>query len=257
MLNHTEDLLQDLLHVGLVNIVDFAIGHTSNAVMDILENSGHVDTTSGKVLLDSLVLNGTMNSMLNKLVEIGLAMASLEHVGNVGVKVVGLDLLTTKRVTLANVSGNGDEGLSSIAHAGPLLTRSVTTNLAEMKEASVVVKSSLDDVARSGGSRELAVGAGLGKLAGHGSDLSSVDRIAVDDNRDRELGSAVTNALGLGGDARGLRDGHGATGVSRGGDANAGVDRAGGRGLGRLLVLAKGRVDGEVGLLLHGRHCCD
>lgn len=246
MLDDTEDVLQDALHVGLSDAMSSSVSQLAKTLMKTLKNGRHVDTTSGEVLLNGLVLNGVVDSMLDKAVKVGLAMKTLDHVLNAGADVGSLGALTTETITLSDGAGELDKENSGLAHAVPLRAGGITTSLAETDETSMVIKGSLDVVVRSGGGGELSVSAGLGKLTSHTLDHRGVDGMTVDDDSDGGLGRGhVTSTVTLG-EGSGRTVNHGAI-SDRGLDVNARVNREG-RGLGRLVLGGGLGVDRKLGL---------
>lgn len=246
MLNHTEDLLQDSFSVELSDTMAAIVSVALDGVANLSENSRHLDTTSVEVLLNSAVLNGMVDSMLDKAVEVGLAMKILDHVLNAGADVASLGILTTETITLSDRAGELNKKLSGLAHAVPLRAGGITTSLAETKEASVVIEQGLHVVVGSSGTRELSVGTGLDKLATHGLNHDGAVGTTIDDNSDGGLGRGhVTSTVTLGGGS-GRAVSHGAIG-DRGLDVNARVNREG-RGLGRLLLGGGLGVDRKLGL---------
>lgn len=246
MLDHAKDLFQDSLGVKLGDTMSTSGSLLLDSVADLSENGRHLDTTSVEVLLDSAVLNGMVNSMLDKAVKVGLAMKTVDHVLNAGADVASLSALTTETITLSDLAGELNKELSGRAHAVPLRAGGITTSLAETKEASVVIEGDLDIITRSVGLGELSVGTGLGKLTSHTLNDSGVVGTAVDNDRDGGLGRGhVTSTVTLGGGS-GRAVSHGAI-SDRGLDVNARVNREG-RGLGRLLLGGGLGVDRKLGL---------
>lgn len=246
MLNHTKDFLQDSLRVGLSNTMSTLGSQVANAVSNLRENGRHVDTTGVEVLLNSAVLNGVVNSMLDETVQVGLAMKTLNHVRNAGLNVVRLGVLSTETITLSNGAGELDKEDSGLAHAVPLRAGGITTSLAKTKEASVVIEHGLHVIVGSSGARELSVGAGLGKVTTHGLNHDGAVGTTIDDNSDGGLGRGhVTSTVTLDG-GNGRTVSHGAI-SDRGLDVNARVNREG-RGLGRLVLGGGLGVDRKLGL---------
>lgn len=246
MLNHTKDFLQDSLRVELGDTMGTLASQLGKTIMDTLKNSRHVDTTSIEVLLDSAVLNGMVDSMLDKAVKVGLAMKTLDHVLNASADVASLGILTTETITLSDCAGELDKEFSGLAHAVPLRAGGITTSLAETKEASVVIEQGLHVVVGSSGTRELSVGTGLDKVTTHGLNHDGAVGTTIDDNSDGGLGRGhVTSTVTLGGGSDRAVS-HGAI-SDRGLDVNARVNREG-RGLGRLVLGGGLGVDRKLGL---------
>lgn len=246
MLDHAKDFLQDTLHVVLGDAIGAIGSHVGKAITDLSEDVGHTGTTRGKVLLNSLVLNGVMDSMLDKAVKVGLSMKTLDHVLNTGADVASLSALTMKTITLSNGAGELDKEDSGLTHAVPLRAGGITTSLAKTNEASVVIEHGLHVIVRSSGARELSVGASLGKVTTHGLNHDGAVGTTIDDNSDGGLGRGhVTSTVTLGGGS-GRAVSHGAI-SDRGLDVNARVNREG-RGLGRLVLGGGLGVDRKLGL---------
>lgn len=246
MLDDAKDLLQDTLHVRLGDAMSSLSSQLGKTAMNTLKDGRHVGTTLIEVLLNSLVLNGMVDSMLDKAVEVGLSMKTLDHVLNAGADVSSLGALTTETITLSDGAGELDKENSGLAHAVPLRAGGITTSLAKTKEASVVIKGGLHVVVRSGGGGELSVGAGLSKLASHGLNHRGVDGTTTDDDSDGGLGRGhVTSTVTLGGGSDRTVN-HG-TISDRGLHVNARVNREG-RGLGRLVLGGGLGVDRKLGL---------
>lgn len=246
MLNHTEDLLQDSLSVELSDTMATIVSVVLDGGANLSENSRHVDTTSVEVLLNSAVLNGMVNSMLDKAVKVGLSMETLNHVLNAGADVASLGVLTTETITLSDGAGELDKEDSGLAHAVPLGAGGIATSLAKTKEASVVVKDGLNVIGGSGGARELSVVAGLGKVTTHGLNHDGAVGTTIDDNSDGGLGRGhVTSTVTLGGGS-GRAVSHGAI-SDRGLDVNTRVNGEC-RGLGRLVLGGGLGVDRKLGL---------
>lgn len=246
MLNHAKDFLQDGLCVELGDTMGTLVSQLGKTIMDTLKNGRHVDTTSSEVLLNSAVLNGMVDSMLDKAVEVGLSMKTLDHVLDAGLNIASLGALTAETITVSDGAGELDKELSGRAHAVPLRARGITTSLAETKEASVIIEGDLDIITRSVGLGELSVGTGLGKLTSHTLNDSGVVGTAVDNDRDGGLGRGhVTSTITLGGGS-GRAVSHGAI-SDRGLDINARVNREC-RGLGRLVLGGGLGVDRKLGL---------
>lgn len=246
MLNHAEDLLQDCLRVELSDAMGTMGSQVANAVSNLRENGRHVDTTSVEVLLNSAVLNGVVDSMLDKAVEVGLAMETLNHVLNASTNVASLGVLATETIALSDGTGELDKEYSGLAHAVPLRAGGIATSVAKTKEAGMVIEGGLHVVAGSSGGGELSVGAGLSKLTSHAFDHRGIDNMTVDDGGNGRLGrSHVTSTITLGGGS-GRTESHGAI-SDRGLDVNARVNREG-RGLGRLVLGGGLGVDRKLGL---------
>lgn len=246
MLDHTEDLLEDGLSVELSDTMATIISMVLDGSADLSENSRHVDTTSVDVLLNSAVLNGVVNSMLDETVQVGLAMKTLNHVRNAGLNVVRLGVLTTETITLSNGAGELDKEDSGLTHAVPLRAGGITTSLAKTNEASVVIEHGLHVIVRSSGARELSVGASLGKVTTHGLNHDGAVGTTIDDNSDGGLGRGhVTSTVTLGGGSDRAVS-HGAI-SDRGLNVNARVNGEC-RGLGRLVLGGDLGVDRKLGL---------
>lgn len=246
MLNHTKDLLQDSLSVELSDTMSTRSSLLLDGIADLRENSRHVDTTSVDVLLDSAVLDGVVDSMLDKAVKVGLTMKTLDHVLNAGADAASLGVLTTKAITLSDRAGELDKENSGLTNAVPLRAGGITTSLAKTKEASVVIEHGLHVIVRSSGARKLSVGAGLGKVTTHGLNHDGAVGTTIDDNSDGGLGRGhVTSTVTLGGGSDRAVS-HGAI-SDRGLDVNARVNREG-RGLGRLVLGGGLGVDRKLGL---------
>lgn len=246
MLNHSKDLLQDSLHVRLSNAMTTSVGMLLNNAANEVEDVGHVGTTSVDVLLNSAVLNGMVDSMLDKAVKVGLAMKTLDHVLNASADVASLGILTMETITLSDGAGELDKEDSGLAHAVPLGAGGIATSLAKTKEASVVIEHGLHVIVRSSGARELSVGAGLGKVTTHGLNHDGAVGTTIDDNSDGGLGRGhVTSTVTLGGGSDRAVS-HGAI-SDRGLDVNARVNGEC-RGLGRLVLGGGLGVDRKLGL---------
>lgn len=246
MLNHAKDLLQDTLHVLFSDTVSASGSLLLDSIANLSEDVGHTNTTGGKVLLNSLVLNGMVDSMLDKAVEVGLSMKTLDHVLNAGADVSSLGALTTETITVSDGAGELNKEDSGLAHAVPLGAGCITTSLAETKEASVVIESGLNLVAGSGGRGELSVGAGLLKVTSHAHNHRGIDRMTINDDSDGGVGRGhVTSTVTLGGGSDRTVD-HGAI-SDRGLHVNARVNRES-RGLGRLVLSGGLGVDRKLGL---------
>lgn len=246
MLNHAKDLLEDSLGVELSDTMATIVSVVLDGGANLSENSRHVDTTSVEVLLNSAVLNGVVDSMLDKAVEVGLSMKTLDHVLNAGADVGSLGALTTETITMSDGAGELDKEHSSLAHAVPLRAGGITTSLAKTKEASVIIDDGLHVVGGSSGTRELSVGAGLGKVTTHALNDSGVVGTTTNDNSHGGLRRGhVTSTVTLGGGS-GRAVSHGAI-SDRGLDVNARVNREG-RGLGRLILGGGLGVDRKLGL---------
>lgn len=246
MLDHAEDLLQDSLHVAfsdtIATSVSVLLDNAANEVKDV----SHSGTTSSEILLNNTVLNGMVDSMLDKAVEVGLSMKTLDHVLNAGADVSSLGALTTETITVSDGAGELNKEDSGLAHAVPLRAGCITTSLAETKEASVVIESGLNLVAGSGGRGELSVGAGLLKVTSHAHNHRGVDRMTINDDSDGGVGRGhVTSTVTLGGGSDRTVD-HGAI-SDRGLHVNARVNRES-RGLGRLVLSGGLGVDRKLGL---------
>lgn len=246
MLDHTKDFLQDSLSVKLSDTMATSSSLLLDGIADLSENGRHVNATSVEVLLNSAVLDGVVNSVLDETVQVGLAMKTLNHVRNAGLNVVRLGVLITETITLSNGAGELDEEHSGLAHAVPLRAGGITTSLAETKETSVVIEQGLHVVVGSSGTRELSVGTGLDKVTTHGLNHDGAVGTTIDDNSDGGLGRGhVTSTVTLGGGS-GRAVSHGAI-SDRGLDINARVNREG-RGLGRLVLGGGLGVDRKLGL---------
>lgn len=246
MLDHAKDLLQDRLHVLLSDSISTSCSLLLDGVADLSENARHADTTGSEVLPNNTVLNGVVDSMLDKAVKVGLSMKTLDHVLNTGADVASLSALTMKTITLSNGAGELDKEDSGLTHAVPLRAGGITTSLAKTKEASVVIEHGLHVIVRSSGARELSVGAGLGKVTTHGLNHDGAVGTTIDDNSDGGLGRGhVTSTVALGGGSDRAVS-HGAI-SDRGLDVNARVNREG-RGLGRLVLGGGLGVDRKLGL---------
>lgn len=244
--DHGKDFLQDSLGVELSDTMTTIVSMALDGSANLSEDSRHVDTTGVEVLLDSAVLNSMVDSMLDKAVEVGLTMKTLDHVLNAGADVASLGVLTTKTITLSDGAGKLDEEHSGLAHAVPLRAGGITTNLAKTKEAGMIIEGGLHVIAGSSGGRELSVGTGLGKLTSHALNDGSVDDATVDSSGDGRLGRghvASTVTLGGGSDRT---ESHGAI-SDRGVNVNARVNREC-RGLGRLVLGGGLGVDRKLGL---------
>lgn len=246
MLDHTKDLLEDSLGVELSDTMSTIVSVALKDVANLSEDSRHVDTTSVEVLLDSAVLNGVVDSMLDKAVKVGLAMKTLDHVLNASADVASLGILTTETITLSDRAGELNKELSGLAHAVPLRAGGITTSLAETKEASVVIEQGLHVVVGSSGTRELSVDTGLDKVTTHGLNHDGAVGTTIDDNSDGGLGRGhVTSTVTLGGGSDRAVS-HGAI-SDRGLDVNARVNGEC-RGLGRLVLGGGLGVDRKLGL---------
>lgn len=246
MLDHSKDLLEDSFGVELSDTMSTIVSVALKDVANLSEDSRHVDTTGVEVLLNSAVLDGVVDSVLDKAVKVGLAMKTLDHVLNAGADVGSLGAITTETITGSDLAGELNKELSGLAHAVPLRAGGITTSLAETKEASVVIEGDLDIITRSVGLGELSVGTGLGKLTSHTLNDSGVVGTAVDNDRDGGLGRGhVTSTVTLGGGSDRAVS-HGAI-SDRGLDVNARVNREG-RGLGRLVLGGGLGVDRKLGL---------
>lgn len=246
MLDHTEDILQDILHVESINTLLTLSSQMANAVMNFLQNCRHVDTSSSRALLSVTTLDGMVDSMLDKAVKVGLAMKTLDHVLNAGADIASLGVLATETITLSDSTGELNKEHSGLAHAVPLRAGGITASLAKTKEASVVIEHGLHVIVRSSGARELSVGAGLGKVTTHGLNHDGAVGTTIDDNSDGGLGRGhVTSTVTLGGGSDRAVS-HGAI-SDRGLDVNARVNREG-RGLGRLVLGGGLGVDRKLGL---------
>lgn len=251
MLDDTKDVLQDSLHVAFSDTITARISVILDDAANQVEDGRQVSATSIDVILNSVVLHGVVNSMLDKAVNVGLSMKTFDHVRNAGADVVSLSALTTETITLSDGAGELNKENSGLAHAVPLRAGGITTSLAETKEAGMVIEGGLHLIGGSSGGGELSVGAGLLKVASHGHDVSGSHGVTVDDDRDGGLGRGhVTSTVTLGGGS-GRTVNHGAI-SDRGLDVNARVNREG-RGLGRLVLGGGLGVDRKLGL---GRSHC-